>query len=188
MQNPRLATRYAKSLLDLAVERNSVEETLKDMQLLSSICHQSHDFVVMLRSPVIHGDKKLNVVRLLLEGRNVSQLTQIFVNLLVAKGRESNLPEIAEAFQTQYNVLKNIRTVTLTTAAPMGDSFKESIKSKIAAYMPKDTVELKTIVDEKLIGGFVIEVEDKLFDASVRKSLNDFKSKVIDKSYESKIG
>ena len=108
MQNPRLATRYAKSLLDLAVERNSLEDTLKDMQLLTSICEQSHDFVVMLRSPVIPGDKKLNVVRLLLEGRNVSELTQVFVNLLVAKGRESNLPEIAGAFQTQYNELKNI--------------------------------------------------------------------------------
>ena len=188
MQNPRLATRYAKSLLDLAIERNSVEDTLKDMQLLNNICEQSYDFVVMLRSPVIHGDKKMNVVRLLLEGRNVSQLTQVFVNLLVAKGRESNLPEIAVAFQTQYNSLKNIRTVKVTTATAMGDGFRNSIKDKIASYMPTDTVDLKTEVNEKLIGGFVIEVEDKLYDASVRKSLHDFRDKVIDKSYESKIG
>ena len=188
MQNPRLATRYAKSLLDLAVERNSVEDTLKDMQLLNSICEQSHDFVVMLRSPVIPGDKKLNVVRLLLEGRNVSQLTQVFVNLLVAKGRESNLPEIATAFQEQYNTLKNIRTVKLTTAAAMTDGTMNSIKAKIAGFMPADSIELKTMVDDSLIGGFVIEVEDKLYDASIKKSLNDFKNKVIDKSYESKIG
>jgi len=188
MQNPRLATRYAKSLLDLAIERNSVDNTLSDMQLLQSICTQSHDFVVMLRSPVISGDKKLNVVRLLLEGRNVSELTQVFVNLLVAKGRESNLPEIASAFQEQYNVLKNIRTVKLTTAAAMGDNLRDSIKTKIAAYMPADSIELKTVVNEDLIGGFVIEVEDKLYDASVRKSLLDFRNKVIDKSYDSKIG
>jgi F-type H+-transporting ATPase subunit delta len=188
MQNPRLATRYAKSLLDLAVERNSVEDTLKDMQLLNSICEQSHDFVVMLRSPVISGDKKLNVVKKLLEGRNVSQLTQVFVNLLVSKGRESNLPEIAQTFQTQYNTLKNIRTVKLTTAAPITDGFKSTIQNKIAGFMPSDSIDLKMVVDEKLIGGFVIEVEDKLYDASVRKSLTDFKNKVIDKSYESKIG
>ena len=188
MQNPRLATRYAKSLLDIAVEKNSLEDTLKDMQLLKSICTQSYDFVVMLRSPVISSDKKLKVIKLLLEGRNVSKLTDVFINLLVAKGRESNLPEIADAFQAQYNELKHIRTVKLTTAAPITDKTRKNLEKKIAGFMPADTIDLKTIVDESLIGGFVIEVEDKLFDASVKKSLNDFRSKVIDQSYESKVG
>ena len=188
MQNPRLATRYAKSLLDLAVERNSVEDTLKDMQLLHSICVQSNDFVIMLRSPVISSDKKLKVISLLLEGRKVSELTNVFVKLLVSKGRELNLPEITVAFQAQYNELKHIRTVTLTTASAMSDAVKKTLEGKIAAYMPGDTVDLKTVVDEKLIGGFVLELEDKLYDASVRKGLNDIRATVIDKSYESKIG
>ena len=187
MQNPRLASRYAKSLLDLAVERNSLEATLKDMQTLSSICKLSHDFVVMLRSPVISGDKKLSVMNLVLKGYEVSELTHAFINLLVAKGRELNLPEIADAFLGQYNVLKNIRTVKLTTAAPMSDAVKKNLAAKIAAYMPTDTMDLKTEVDEQLIGGFVLEVEDKLYDASVRRSLNDIRAKVIDTSYVSKL-
>ena len=58
MQNPRLAARYAKSLLDLAVEQNQLETTLADMQLLENICRQSREFTVMLRSPVIQADKK----------------------------------------------------------------------------------------------------------------------------------
>ena len=188
MQNPRLATRYAKSLLDLAVERNSLEDTLKDMQLLTSICEQSYDFVVMLRSPVIPSEKKKKIVELLLEGRNVSKLTQIFVDLLVAKGREANLPEVAIAYQTQYNELKNIKLVNVTTATAMTEATLSSIKEKIAGFLPGDSVQLKTSVNEDLIGGFVIEMDNKLYDASVKKKLNDFKSKVLDKSYESKIG
>jgi F-type H+-transporting ATPase subunit delta len=187
MQNPRLASRYAKSLIDLAVERNSLEDTLKDMQLLNSICEQSKDFVIMLRSPVIPGAKKKNVVKLLLEGRNVSQLTQIFVDLLVTKGRESVLPEIVTAFQQQYNALKNIRTVKLTTASAIGNDSMAALKEKIAGFMPANSIELKTAVDPSLIGGFVIEMEDKLYDASIKKSLNDFKSKVIDTTYEAKL-
>jgi len=187
MQNPRLASRYAKSLLDLAVERNSLEASLKDMQALSSICSMSRDFVLMLRSPVISADKKLSVVNEVLKSSKVSELTHSFINLLVSKGRESNIPEIADAFITQYNTMKNIRTVNLTTAAPMSDSVKKSISEKIAGYMPSDTIDLKTTVDEKLIGGFVLEVEDKLYDASVRRSLNDIRAKVIDTSYVSKM-
>ncbi len=188
MQNPRLATRYAKSLLDLAVEKNSLEDTLKDMQLLTSICAQSHDFVVMLRSPVIAPDKKKKIIETLLEGRNVSKLTHAFVDLLAAKGREANLPEVAQAFQAQYNELKNIKLVNVTTATDMSDATLSSIKEKIAGYLPGDSIQLKTTVNEALIGGFVIEMDNKLYDASVRKKLNDFKSKVIDTTYESKIG
>ena len=187
MQNPRLATRYAKSLLDLAVERNTVAATLKDMQTLSSICSVSRDFVVMLRSPIISGDKKLSVVNLVLKNYEVSELTHAFITLLVTKGRELNLPEITDAFITQYNVMKNIRTIKLTTAAPMSDAISKSITAKIAAYMPADTMDLKTEVDADLIGGFVLEVEDKLYDASVRRSLNDIRAKVIDSSYVSKL-
>lgn len=187
MQNPRLASRYAKSLLDLAVERNNLDETLKDMRLINSIFQQSRDFELMLRSPVIKGDKKLSVINAVLAGRNINALTNGFINLLVSKGRESNLPEIVTSFINQYNELKNIRTVNLTTATPVSDSVKSGIQSKIAGYMPKDTIELKTSVDESLIGGFVLEVEDKLYDASVKKALNDMRTRVMDSSYTSKM-
>jgi len=187
MQNPRLATRYAKSLLDLAVERNSLDSTLKDMQLLHSICSKSRDFAVMLNSPIISGDKKLSVINLVLKSYEVSELTYSFISLLVTKSRELNLPEIAEAFIAQYNELKNIRTVKLTTAVAIDAGIRKSIETKISGYMPNDTIDLKVDTDESLIGGFVLEVENKLYDASVKKSLNDIRSRVIDSSYVTKM-
>jgi len=187
MQNPRLASRYAKSILDLAVELKSVDAVLSDMQVIHKICSKSYDFVVMLRSPVINSDKKLAIVNEVLKGQNISALTTKFITLLMEKGREQNLPEIAEAFISQYNDMKNIRTVKLTTAAPMSEAVQQNIVSKVSGFMPKDTIELKTAVDERLIGGFVLEVGDKLYDASVKKSLADLRSQVIDTSYVSKM-
>jgi F-type H+-transporting ATPase subunit delta len=141
----------------------------------------------MLRSPVISGDKKISVINEVIKGHNISELTYTFIKLLVTKGRESVLPEIAQAFITQYNTLKNIRIVKLTTAGPLNDTLKNSILTKVAGLMPNDTVDLKTEINEDLIGGFVLEVEDKLFDASVRKSLNDIKANIIDTSYVVKL-
>ncbi len=188
MQNPRLATRYAKSLLDLAVERNSVEATLSDMQALSSICSQSHEFEVVLRSPVISGEKKLAVVKAVLRDHKLNEITNAFMSLLVQKGREMFLPDISHAFIAQYKTMKNIRTVKLTTAAPMADAVRDGIVSKISSYMPgNNTIDLETVVDESLIGGFVMEVEDRLYDASVRKSLNDVRASITDNSYKSKM-
>ena len=186
MQNPRLASRYAKSLIDLAIERNCLEDTLSDMQLLDSICRQNPDFVLMLRSPVIPGSKKLSIINAVVSDK-MKELTKAFMSLLVTKGRELNLPEIAETFIAQYKESKNIRTVKVTTAVAMDEKMKGSILSKIAGYMPLATIELNTAVNANLIGGFVLEVEDQLFDASVKKKLNDIKSNIVDLSYVSKM-
>jgi F-type H+-transporting ATPase subunit delta len=187
MRNPRLATRYAKSILDLAIEQNSLEATLTDMRNMSHVCTISPEFEMMLQSPVIKGDKKLGVIFAVLASQELSVLTKGFITLLVNKGREQNLPEIAKAFITQYNLLKHIRTVKLTTAAPVSDAVKNSISAKVATFMPSDSMNLETAVDESLIGGFVLEVEDQLFDGSVKKYLNDVKSTIIDQSYVAKL-
>lgn len=187
MQNPRLASRYAKSILDLAVEKNSLDAVLNDMQTLHAICAASSEFRLMLESPVIKGDKKLSILLAVLKSQQLNELTNGFIRLLVSKGREYFLPEISAAFVTQYNTLKNIRTVKLTTATAVNDSIKNNILAKVSGFMPADKINLETSVDESLIGGFVLETGDKLFDASVKKKLNDVRSKIIDHSYEAKI-
>lgn len=186
MQNPRLASRYAKSLLDLAVEQNNLDATLTDMKLLEAICQQNRDFAAMLRSPVIKADKKQAILTAVLNGR-LSKLTDSFITLLVNKGREGNLQEIASEFVNQYNKLKDIRTVKLTTATPVSDVVKEAIKARVAKSLNSSSVEMMTAVNPDLIGGFVLEVEDKMFDASIRRDLNDIRSQFLDNIYVSKI-
>ena len=188
MQNPRLASRYAKSLLDLAIEQNQVEATLADIQLLSAVCHQSRDFANMLRSPIINADKKHAIINAVIGDKLQAALTKAFISLLVSKNREGNLPEIADAFIAQYKEKNNIKTVKVTTAVPMSDALKEAIRSKVVTLMSADTkIELKEEVNPELIGGFVLQMDDKLFDASIRRDLNDVKAQFLKNIYVSKV-
>jgi F-type H+-transporting ATPase subunit delta len=186
MPNPRLASRYAKSLMDIAVEQNSVETVLNDLKSLDDVCHKSRDFAVLLRSPVAKADKKLAVVKAIFDG-HISNLTMSFITLMTHKGREEYLQEIVQAFIQQYNELKNIKVVKLTTAHPVNDTVKNAILGKVAKALEGNTIDLKVEVKPELIGGFVLEVEDKLFDASVRRDLNDIRSSLLDNSYISKM-
>ena len=97
MTHPRLATRYAKSLIDLSKERGELETVYKDMLYLQQLTRQSRDFVSMLKSPVIPADKKENIIKAVTSGQ-ISELTFSFTKLLVNKGRESDLPDIIIAF------------------------------------------------------------------------------------------
>lgn len=174
MQNPRLAARYAKSLLDLTLEQNNTEQVLHDMRMLHEICAQSQEFVLLLRSPIVHADKKAAIVQAVLQDK-ANQLTLAFINLLIRKGREENLPEIATAFVKQYKELKNIRTVHLTTAVPLRQDIRDKIFGKVAASLPNNQVEMVEKVNPEILGGFVLEMDDKLFDASIRNDLNEVK-------------
>lgn len=186
MQNPRLAGRYAKSLLDLATELNQVNIIHSDMKLLQGICKSNRDFTLLLRSPIVKPSIKSKIIDSVI-GSKINATTSSFIQLLVRKGRESYLPEIAEAFIEQYNKLNNIYRVKLTTATPVGEDVKNDIVSRIKAETPMQNIELETAVKENLIGGFVLEMQDMLVDASILRDLKDIKKQFLDNQYIHKI-
>lgn len=186
MLNPRLAGRYAKSLIDLAIERNQLEVIYNDMLLLQAICKNSREFVTVLKSPVITADKKEAILKALTDGK-VSEITTAFNRLLVNKGREAGLPEIITAFIDQYKKYKGVHVVKLTTAAPVGDDVKQLMIAKIQEQTAIKNIELETAVKEELIGGFVLELGDTLVDGSIAYDLNKIKAQFMNNDFIYKI-
>jgi F-type H+-transporting ATPase subunit delta len=182
MNNPRLAGRYAKSLLDLAVEQNSLNEVYTDIKFLRSICKSNPDFVAVLKSPVIKVDKKEKIIESITTGR-VSKLTTLFIQLLVRKTRESNLPEIVQAFVEQYNKMKDIHHVKISTAVPLSAEAEKAILDKVRSNTPIQNIELETVVEDALVGGFKLEVGGVLVDASILKELHDLKKQFKNNEY-----
>ena len=84
MQNPRLASRYAKSLMDLAIEQNKLIAIYNDMLGLKSVFKHSRDLVMLMRSPIVKADKKHIVVKEIIHGK-VDAMTEGFINLIVSK-------------------------------------------------------------------------------------------------------
>jgi len=186
MPNPRLAGRYAKSLIDLAVEKNQLEAVHKDMLYLHSMIQGSREFLNFLRSPVIKGDKKQKIVDALIQGK-VSELTAAFIRLLINKAREEHLPEIVTAFITQYNTMNGIHIIKLSTAEMVSDSLKEAIVNKIKGETSLQKIELNTAVKPELIGGFVLEFDNNLVDASIARDLRDIKKQFSQNIYVQQI-
>ncbi|HTD92908.1 MAG TPA: ATP synthase F1 subunit delta [Chitinophagaceae bacterium] len=178
MPNPRLAARYAKSIIDLSLERGQLELVYADMQWLQAVCKSNADFVNLLRSPVVKSDTKQKILDAVTAGR-LSELTNAFITLLIKKNRESHLPEIVTSFITLYKEHKNIHTVKLTTAVPASDSVRTAIIEQVKKSGGFENVELEEKVNPDLIGGFVLQVGDKLVDASIAYDL-----KTIAKQFE----
>jgi F-type H+-transporting ATPase subunit delta len=186
MPQPRLAGRYAKSLIDLSKEQNQLDLIHADMVRLQMLCKESKPLLNLLRSPVIKADKKLTILeQAIFAGFN--QLTAAFMRLLVQKGRESVLPEIAVAFIEQYNQINDIHHVKLTTATPVSDEIKSLFAQKVKEAISVKKVELEAQVNESLIGGFQLEFDGNLVDASIARDLRDIRKQFEQNIYVSDI-
>ncbi len=182
MNNPRLAQRYAKSLIDISMEMKQMDAVRQDILLLQKIIQQSREFEVMLNSPIIKSDKKFKIIQAVTQGK-ISTIFDTFLHLLCNKHREANLPGIVSSFLDQYNKINNLHTAKLTTAAPISEAMVQSFISKIKSSSSFDNLTLETAVDENIIGGFVLEMEGKLIDASILRDLNDVKKQFANNDY-----
>lgn len=171
MSVTRIATRYAKALVDLSLEQGKLEQVYQDMQLLQSAA-KNRDLHLFLKSPVIHADKKIAAFSALFKGK-MDDLTLAYMSLLANKGREGYLTEIAAEFIRQYKLLNKITTVKVHTAAPISDALLSDLREKlIASGITFANLEILTTVDPELIGGFVLEFDNKRYDASVAHKLD----------------
>ncbi|HMY85044.1 MAG: ATP synthase F1 subunit delta [Saprospiraceae bacterium] len=174
MSVSQVASRYAKSLLDLAIDQKKTEAVRGDMAVFKEAL-KSRDLVLLLKSPIIFPDKKIAALRAVFEGK-LDTLTMSFFDLTIKKGRESLLVDIADQFTEQYNTLFNIALVKVTSAAPLDEATTNIILDKIKGLVGSDKqIQLETALNPDLIGGFIIQYADRLYDSSVAYQLNKLK-------------
>jgi F-type H+-transporting ATPase subunit delta len=186
MPNPRLAGRYAKSLIDLAIEMGQLDAVYNDMLVLQAACNGSKELVNLLKSPIIKADKKDKILDAITAGK-ITVITASFIKLMLRKERESYLPEVITAFIEQYKVNKGIHTVKLTTAMAVSEELKTAIMDKVKAGKHIAQIELHTEVNEALIGGFMLEIGDQMVDGSVAYELNNIKKQFQNNDFIYKI-
>src|SRR6184192_2003895 len=130
MADIRVASRYVKSLLGLAIEQGVVEEVSNDMKLFASVCQSNRAFVNMLRSPIIKHDKKRDVLEAIFKNK-VHVLTMSIMDILTRKNREPLLPSIANEFAVAYNEYKGIERATVTTTFAIDAKLKADIEAMV---------------------------------------------------------
>ncbi len=169
MLESKVAKRYAKSLLDLSRETGVLDAVGNDMKLLIAVCEQNREFTMLLDNPIINSDKKLSILKKVFEGK-MNKLSLSFFNLLTTKRREPNIEAIAKEFITQYKEEKGIQTAVITSAIGLDDRLRKEVYDVIKKSANSE-IELIEKVDKDLIGGFVLRMGDKRYDASISSEL-----------------
>ena len=179
MSEIKVASRYAKSLIDLALEQKALEEIKGDMQLFVDTLKANAELRAVVKNPIIPLDKKNAIVSAIF-GSKIHKVTSAFLKIVIDKGRSEIIYGTAKEFLNQYNTYKNIVTAKVVSAAALTEEAKTEIINKVKAVTGGEVV-LKSTVDENLIGGFILTVGDKQFDTSIASSLGKLKKQFSQK-------
>ena len=174
MADARVASRYVRSLLTLAVDQKALEDVHRDMQMFDRVCDSNRDFLVMLRSPIIKHEHKRDILEKLFKKR-VHSLTWAILDIITRKNRESILPAIADGFHKAYNEHHGIGFASVTSTVPLDAKLKAEIEAVAKKLSDRTKTEIEEKVDPALIGGFILNVGDKQIDASIASRLRALK-------------
>ncbi|MBQ3655565.1 MAG: ATP synthase F1 subunit delta [Bacteroidales bacterium] len=177
MNNSKISVRYAKALFQTAVEKNIETEVRGDVASLLECIKSSEDFRALLESPVIAPDNKIKIFDAMFGGK-FQKLTSDFFAMTVKNKREGFLKIICLNYLGFYAKGKNIRKVVITSAAKLDGESASQIEMLVKKQDENSTVELSEQVDENILGGLIIQIDDKVYDASIRTQLKKVKEKL----------
>jgi len=182
MRDIKVASRYAKSLLKIAIDENSLEELYKDMDSIKNVCDANRELVLILKSPIIKSDKKQAILDDVF-AKNLTKMSNLFISLIIKKKRAGMLGDIASSFIDVYKNHKHIRTAQITSAIALTTAQKDAIVALLKDTSNNGSLELVEVVDPEIIGGLIVRVGDKQIDESIKRKLSNLEMEFDDNLY-----
>lgn len=177
MSNYQLASRYAKSLFQLAQQDGKLEEVRTDIRHLRSLISESRDLQNVLKSPLLNASKRVEVLSRITQGMQ-PQIGSL-IRVLADKNRTFALAAIADQLEDRYNEHHGIANATVVSAIPLSEDSLGKVKELLASYLQADKIMLANEVDPNIIGGIVVRYKDKLLDMSVASELRNIRKELI---------
>ena len=168
MAGTRAAIRYAKAVLSFAQDKNVTSTIQKDMQTIINTIDDNAELRMVLNSPLIRSEVKLASLRKIFKGTN--EITQSLFETLIQNKRVNLLAHVAKQYIVLLDELNNIQVATVTTAVPLDKALNSKILTKVKELTGNEAT-IENVIDESIIGGFILRVGDMQYNASIAHKL-----------------
>jgi F-type H+-transporting ATPase subunit delta len=176
MAGARAAIRYAKAVLSLASDEKTADAVNTEMKLIANTISQSKDLSDALKSPVVSSSIKKSVLLEVFKDSN--KITLNLIDTLISNNRIDILGDVAEKYNQLFDKSKGIELATVTTAVALTDDLKKKVLAKAKELTGKD-IEVENVIDESIIGGFILRIGDIQYNASITNQLSKLKREFI---------
>mgnify|MGYP000967468575 CR=1 FL=1 len=185
MLTNQLAVRYAQALYEMAAEKDMLDKTGEQLQMVEATINGSEDLAMLINHPLVPAVAKKDTINQIF-GQDLVDFVHKFLLLLVDKKRETLFPAIVREYVGLANAARNIIEAEVITATPLSDNQRLALVAKLNKVTGKKTV-LHPQVDQRIMGGVIVKIGDKLIDGSVARQLRMLQTALL-KSEVTKIG
>lgn len=168
---------YGFSLYELAKEEGLSDEILEDLTEITAVFKENPSYPKLLNSPYVKHEERIKILDEDFKGR-INRYTLNFLKILSEKHKIGCLDECFDVYTDLYNKDNNIKIVKVTTAKPLSNELFGKLQSKLEKKTGARVI-LKTRVDEKCIGGIIIETDGMRKDLSIKSGLEELKKALI---------
>ncbi len=173
-----IANRYAKSLIDVAIKRNMLNNVYNNITLIHNMCTTVPLFDNLIQNPTISTKNKIFILNKICK-HELDIITKNFIELLTQKRRYKILRDILQSFFKLHDEYTNTKNVYITTATKIDKDLLEKIKVKALKIAKCTKIRLIEKIEPKIIGGYILRVDDKQIDASFNSDLKMFNKTLV---------
>lgn len=178
MKGSRVAKRYAQAAFETALDKKQLEIVEKDLERLAKDYADIQSFRELVDSPVIADFLKLKAFKAAYQ-KHLQPLTFNFVALLINKNRVAHLPQVIDNFKDLLDDHRGVLRGQVFSVVPLSDKQLKSLKISLDKETGKNVI-LTSHIDESLLGGFVVRLNDMVFDTSLSNKLKKLKQNLIE--------
>lgn len=168
----RAAIRYAKAIIEIATESNNTAAVNNDMKTIVSAIKENEELNDFLSNPIVSGQIKMNALNEIFP--SLQSETKGLFQLLLANKRFEILSAITVQFNKLFDLASGVKQAVVTTAVPLTAELEVLVKNKLKEFS-SNTISITNVVDASIIGGFVLRIGDKQYNASVANKLQQLK-------------
>ena len=172
MAGTRAAIRYAKAILEIAESKGVATNVSEDMTLIASTIKSNEELSTFIQNPTIKVEVKESALLEIFANSNA--VTKSLIHLLFENKRFEILNAIALEYNALFDIMNNVEVAKVTTAIPMDAALEAKVLAQIATFSDKK-VTIENVVDPSIIGGFILRIGDKQYNASVANRLQVLK-------------
>lgn len=172
MASTRAAIRYAKAILEIADSKKVASEVSADMALIAKTITSNSELNSFIQNPLVKTEAKKDVVSEVFA--SVNAVTKSLFQLLLENKRFEILDGIAIEYNKLFDIMNGVEVAKVTTAIPMDAALEAKVLVKIATFSDKK-ITIENTVDPSIIGGFILRIGDKQYNASIADRLQVLK-------------
>ena len=179
MLEQRVSYRYAKAILDIAIESKTVDEIHNDFSYIGNVFKASNELKNIIVSPIVPQHLKNKAFVAVFGDNQISKMSLEFLKLLVHKRRSDIVPSIVEQYNNLYDEYNNKLKVRIISAIELNESSKKIILDNLTNLTKKTIIPIYEI-NKNVKGGLMVRIGDWVYDSTIKNQLEMLYKKLIE--------